>query len=185
MKTMKTEAGTELPLLNLRGKDYLQVAHRIVWFRECYPEGTIETTIFESSEDHSIVRAKIMNADKVLAMGTKREDKKHFADHLEKAETGAIGRALALCGFGTQFAPEFDEGERLADSPLPAKNDGVYRFTFGKYKGKTISEVGIEDAFDYASYIHKQIQETKEEIKPWQQDMFDAVKKARAAANGN
>lgn len=35
--------------------------------------------------------------------------------------TGAVGRALALCGFGTQFAPELDEagGGRFADSPQP------------------------------------------------------------------
>ena len=32
-----------------------------------------------------------------------------------------MGRALALCGFGTQFSPELDEvgGGRLADSPQP------------------------------------------------------------------
>jgi hypothetical protein len=28
-----------------------------------------------------------------------------FSDFLEKAETGAIGRALAALGYGTQFAP--------------------------------------------------------------------------------
>lgn len=33
--------------------------------------------------------------------------------------TGAIGRALAMCGYGTQFAPELEEGPRLADSPYP------------------------------------------------------------------
>lgn len=43
-----------------------------------------------------------------------------FGDFIEKAETGAIGRALALVGFGTQFcADELDEGPRLADSPAP------------------------------------------------------------------
>ena len=35
--------------------------------------------------------------------------------------TGSVGRALALCGFGTQFSPELDEstGGRFADSPQP------------------------------------------------------------------
>ena len=36
--------------------------------------------------------------------------------------TGSIGRALAALGFGTQFAPEFDEGERIVDSPQPARS---------------------------------------------------------------
>jgi hypothetical protein len=51
-------------------------------------------------------------------MAHKQENKQGFADHLEKAETGAIGRALGIAGFGTQFAPEFDEEDRLADSPV-------------------------------------------------------------------
>ena len=35
--------------------------------------------------------------------------------------TGSVGRALALCGFGAQFAPEMDEAGagRFADSPQP------------------------------------------------------------------
>ncbi len=35
--------------------------------------------------------------------------------------TGAVGRALAMCGYGTQFSPELDEagGGRFADSPQP------------------------------------------------------------------
>jgi hypothetical protein len=49
----------------------------------------------------------------------KREDSKGFPDHMEKAETGAVGRALLLLGYGTQFAlADLDEGDRLADSPL-------------------------------------------------------------------
>ena len=35
--------------------------------------------------------------------------------------TGSVGRALALCGFGTQFSPDLDEASagRFADSPQP------------------------------------------------------------------
>ena len=47
-----------------------------------------------------------------------------FLEYLEKAETKAIGRALALLGYGTQFAPEFDEEHRIVDSPI-ARNGGV------------------------------------------------------------
>ncbi len=41
-----------------------------------------------------------------------------FPDYLEKAETGSVGRALAELGFGTQFAPEFQEQSRIVDSPV-------------------------------------------------------------------
>lgn len=122
MNCYKTPKGTELPMLDLRGKPYLQVAHRLVWFREEHPQGTIETQIVFRDENSATVKAEIKLDGKLLAMAHKTEDRKGFADFLEKAETGAIGRAPAMCGFGTQFAPEFDEGERLADSPIqPAK----------------------------------------------------------------
>jgi hypothetical protein len=56
---------------------------------------------------------------KKSATATKRETKKDFSDHTEKAETSAVGRALAMLGYGTQFAlSDLDEGNRLADSPL-------------------------------------------------------------------
>ncbi len=38
--------------------------------------------------------------------------------------TGSIGRALAAAGYGTQFAPELEEGERLADSPQAPRGSG-------------------------------------------------------------
>ena len=120
----QTPKGTKLPLLNLKGKHYLQVAHRLVWFREEHPDWIIETDIIEKTDKHVIMRAKVYDSTmKLVASAHKREDHSHFADFLEKAETSAIGRALALCGYGTQFCgSEFDEGERLADSPQPNAN---------------------------------------------------------------
>lgn len=119
-----TEKGTRLPLLNLKGKPYLQVAHRLVWFRERYPEGLITTTIVQLKEDSVVVKAEIYSREignpqaVLLAVAHKMETKSGFPDFIEKAETGAIGRALAIVGLGTQFEPEFDEGERLADAPV-------------------------------------------------------------------
>lgn len=125
MKTFKTPKGTELPLMDIKGKPYLQVAHRIVWLREEHPDWSIETTLVEldTAKQYAIFRATIKDStDRLIATATKVETKVGFADYLEKAETGSIGRALALCGYGTQFAPELDEGNRLADSPVtPAR----------------------------------------------------------------
>ncbi len=42
-KTYRTHKGTELPILNLRGRDYLEVKYRLVWFREEHPDWSIET----------------------------------------------------------------------------------------------------------------------------------------------
>jgi len=42
-------------------------------------------------------------------------------DYIEKAETKALGRALAALGFGTQFCPDFEFGARegrVVDAPV-------------------------------------------------------------------
>lgn len=113
-----TKAGTELPMMSLKGKPYLQVAYRLVWFREEHPEASVKTSIVEYSEERAVVKAEILYGGVVISSGHKHESKQHFADFLEKAETGAIGRALAVLGYGTQFEPDFDEAERIVDTPL-------------------------------------------------------------------
>lgn len=114
----RTEKGTELPLINLKGKSYLQVAHRLVWFREDHPDWAIETEIHSISESEALIRAVIKDAaGKTVATAHKSESKAGFGDFIEKAETGAIGRALAYCGYGTQFTEDLDEGSRIADAP--------------------------------------------------------------------
>lgn len=125
VETFKTtEKGTQLPLLNLKGKAYLQVAHRLVWFREQHPEGCIMTEVTtngETSDAKASVAFKMPNGEhRIVATGHKRETYSNFPDHREKAETGAIGRALAIAGFGTQFEPELDEQERIVDAPVQA-----------------------------------------------------------------
>lgn len=106
-------------MLNLRGKDYLPVAARIVWFRIEHPNWSIETKQVMQAEKAIVIKAFIKDeTGRVLATGRKKETQANFSDYIEKAETGAIGRALGILGYGTLQAPEFDEGERLADTPL-------------------------------------------------------------------
>ena len=65
------------------------------------------------------MKAIIKDKDgRIIATARKRETEIGFPDYIEKAETGAVGRALAMCGYGTLQAPEFDECERLADAPV-------------------------------------------------------------------
>jgi hypothetical protein len=104
------------------GKEYLPVAQRLVWFREDHPDWAIvtEPITVDIEKGYAIFKATVSNAEgKPIGSGTKMETARGFADFTEKAETGAIGRALAVCGYGTQFAPELEEGERIVDSPQP------------------------------------------------------------------
>lgn len=133
-KSFKTKAGTELPLLNLKGKEYLQVMHRIQWFREENPKGILKTQMIEKNGEgkdaFAVFKAEIYvdseRGPMMIATGHKQESAGGFPDYIEKAESGAIGRALALCGYGTQFAADdLDEGDRLADSPAPVVVTGT------------------------------------------------------------
>ena len=107
-------------ILSLKGKDYLQVAHRVVRFRYMNPEATIYTEV-EQVGDIPYVKATIAEGYDVRATAYKQVKvggRGAAAQYpLECAETGAIGRALALCGFGT-LSGDLDESDQLADAPL-------------------------------------------------------------------
>lgn len=107
-------------MMKLKGKDYLQVAWRLVWFREEHPDFGINAEALSLTDDHAVFKATITNQDGIqVSSGHGSESKKDFGDFIEKAETKAIGRALAMLGYGTQFAAdELDEGERIVDSPI-------------------------------------------------------------------
>ena len=99
--------------------DYLPFAPRIAWFRKEHPDWSIITKAIQSANKAVVMKAVIKDATgRVIATARKKETEIGFPDYIEKAETGAVGRALAMCGYGTLQAPEFDEGERLADAPV-------------------------------------------------------------------
>jgi hypothetical protein len=126
-------------------KDYLPVQWRLVWFRSLCPQGTIDTEELEYDLDRVVeaevyawnpekrrsektikkakgyarYRAVVTDGKGGRATGTKSENAANFGDYGEKAETGAIGRALAALGYGTQFTgDELNEGVRIVDSPV-------------------------------------------------------------------
>jgi hypothetical protein len=104
--------------------DYLPVAARIAWFRKDHPYWSIITKVEQLGNKAVIMKATIKDTlGTVIATARKKETEIGFPDYIEKAETGAIGRALAMCGYGTLQAPEFDEQERLADSPVEKPKD--------------------------------------------------------------
>lgn len=120
---MKTPKGTQLQVLDLKGKDYLPVAQRLIWFREEHPDWAIETEV-KVVANECLAKATIKDhIGRIIATAHKTETKQGFMDFVEKAETGSIGRALGLCGYGTQFTHEFDEGDRIVDAPISPKHD--------------------------------------------------------------
>ena len=106
------------------GKLYAPVYVRIALFREDHPVADgwgINCEIISTDENSCLARAEIVDPNgRVVATGYKREHRAHFPDYEEKALTGAVGRALLMAGYGTQYAlDELDEGERIVDTPIP------------------------------------------------------------------
>lgn len=110
------------------GKMYLPAAFRIVWFRDECSDWGIETKLIEGGQEagFATVQARIVNPEgRVIATGIKTETKQDFpAGWVEKSESGAISRALAVAGFGTQFASEIDAGEDNHPSDTPQNLQG-------------------------------------------------------------
>lgn len=113
-------------LTRLKGKEYLEVKWRLVWLRTEHPNATIDTRLerLDAGPDHplAVFSARVAIPDGGSATGWGQEEPKDFPDYLEKAETKALGRALAALGYGTQFCEDFDfaggdEG-RVVDAPV-------------------------------------------------------------------
>lgn len=200
MNYFKTPKGTQLPFLNLKGKDYLQVAHRLVWFRETHPGWTILTEIKQHDELESVVCAKILDdTGRILATAHKQQSAKGFAAHLEKAEAGAVGRALAFLGFGTTHAQELEEDEstpieQLPDSPIARRIAAVktlaafpqiktkYVCTFGKYKNKDLSTQNRKELLDYCDYL---TMSAKEQGKDLSKPIVEFIKEVQSLDGDN
>jgi hypothetical protein len=108
-------------LTKVGSSDYLEVKWRLVWLREMHPDAVIETELVSNDDQLSVFRAKVSIPGGGSATGWGSEGYNDFRDYLEKAETKALGRALAALGFGTQFCPDFEFGATqgaVVDSPI-------------------------------------------------------------------
>jgi hypothetical protein len=127
---------------------YLETKYRLVWLREEHPEAEISTEILHLDLDREVT-AEVFEWDEVqrksvkvikhgkglvifkatiklpngaIGAGTKMQNAAEFGEWLEKAETGAIGRALSGLGYGTAATDEMSEGEgRVVDAPCERK----------------------------------------------------------------
>jgi hypothetical protein len=123
-------------LRKLGGRDYLEVKWRLLWLRTEHPDAVISTELVEHrpAEGMAVFKATVRLPNGGESTGWGQETIQDFRDYLEKAETKALGRALAALGYGTQFCEDFDfsagaapgaaadrngtGGARVVDSPV-------------------------------------------------------------------
>jgi hypothetical protein len=120
-------------LMQLKGRDYLNVQNRLLWFirdQRAFISGglarvpyVIQTELVELDREAGFAHFKTYVRDVLGNESTMygSESAKDFGDFAEKASTKSLGRALLALGYGTAFAPEMDEGERVVDAPVERK----------------------------------------------------------------
>jgi len=159
-------------LIDLKGKKYLEVKWRIFWFREQHPDWTILTEIVDANEKHAVFKASILTEKgNLMATAHGSETPRDFGDYLEKAETKAIGRALAFIGYGTQFAPDLEEDGRIVDSPTetskPPKASGLEVVDLSKVPDKELGEALNCKPFSKGPNAGKTMGELEEKALEW------------------
>ncbi len=108
-----------MPMFNLA--DYETVEDRLVKFWEDHKNGRILTSIHYYDESRILVRAEIYfnrEDDRPVATGYAEEIRGaspvNKTSHAENAETSAIGRGLANCGYATKGSrPSREEMEKV------------------------------------------------------------------------
>lgn len=110
-------------LTKIKGQDYLEVKWRVAWLRSEHPDAVLTTELHSHENGRAIFSAHVQIPGGGSATGWGSETVDTFENYIEKAETKAIGRALAATGFGTQFCVDFDDGI-IADAPVSFSRGG-------------------------------------------------------------
>ena len=97
----------EMKTTNIKGKNYVEVNQRILYFRsneEKYPNGKILTSIESMENGVCVIRAEVYVGNELVATGHAYEKEGstfiNKTSYLENCETSAIGRALGILGIG-------------------------------------------------------------------------------------
>jgi hypothetical protein len=91
--------------IDFKGKKYVLVADRVLYFNEIYPDGSITTELISKPDDILVVmKATVKPNEKQTFTGYSQakwgEGYINKTSALENAETSAVGRALAFMGIG-------------------------------------------------------------------------------------
>ncbi|MBK8138476.1 MAG: hypothetical protein IPK52_22140 [Chloroflexi bacterium] len=181
---------------------YLQTAHRILWFRTENPLGRITTDLVQV-DPFPVMRATVSTADGMIlatAYGSAqpKPGSVYAGREIEKAETAAVGRALGMAGYGTQFDGDSDD-DNLADSPMerpampepaPApsaaaadkRKDGWRKFAAYWNKEQKLNNaklceiLGVADLLEYDGNF----EDANREVLEWLAGMDEAENEAQA-----
>lgn len=124
--------------VDIKGKQYVLVQDRVIYFNEHYPKGCITTELISAPDSkHIIVKARVSpDEGPRLFTGYSQavigEGMVNKTAALENAETSAVGRALAFMGIGViESIASADEMTKAGVGHSPAAKSPSTRQTGG------------------------------------------------------
>lgn len=123
--------------------EYAEVHQKIKAFRMVYPCGTISTELLSCKDGVAIIKASVYGHDNnLLGTGTayEKEGSSFINDtsYIENCETSAVGRALAMCGFGIDLGVA--SYEEVANAKLNQKDSEKKNDPAPKVKAEVVKE---------------------------------------------
>ena len=103
------KASKSIKTTDIRGKQYAEVNQRIKAFRMLCPNGCITSEILSNNGGVVVMKASVLDEEgRLLGTGTAYEKEGssniNKTSYIENCETSAVGRALAMCGFGIDLS---------------------------------------------------------------------------------
>lgn len=156
----------QIKTIDVKGKQYSEVAQRINAFRKLFPEGFIRTQLISNESGVCVMKTEVGTGERILATGMayEKEDSSFInkTSYIENCETSAVGRALGMLGIGIETSvASAEEMENAINNQVITQEDAdKYKLKFGKYKDMTLKEVAKKDS----KYIDWLIMNTKDEM---------------------
>tara|TARA_B100000459_G_C8590525_1_gene207525 strand:+ start:772 stop:1317 length:546 start_codon:yes stop_codon:yes gene_type:complete len=148
----------KLKTVNIKGKEYVEVNERLIYFRKTYPKFSLTSEVLEKTDKSILILASIINEDgRVIATGMAEEEKGstfiNKTSYVENCETSAWGRALGNFGIGidTSVASANEVENAIANQSKPSPK----KSTIKTQQKKIVLDIGDENWYNVLSYIAK------------------------------